>query len=269
MIKKKTKSNKLTYLVVLISILVLSWLSAVSQTGDAVTAVARELQARLQLTPEQATGVVKIFKMAQSQALMDRENFKGNALALIQAALRRRDMTDGLVEGLLTPEQKPIFADFKEKRKMSEEFFLLNEGLLLTEEQSAQVKQILDEYRELLIADRENMAALAQENGGDLLNDPYGNMQGGVGNMPGTVPGSVPGQVPNMMRGGMRSGGIPGELRGANEESRMLEAMKDQDAKKEKKIQKVLTEEQQKMYKDIIKMQQQEIKKRLEERRPS
>ncbi|MCX6580804.1 MAG: hypothetical protein NT166_11555 [Candidatus Aminicenantes bacterium] len=267
MIKKKRKSNKLTYLIVLISILVLSSLPAVSQTSDEATAVAREFQARLQLTPEQATGVVKIFKMAQSQALMDRENFKGNALALIQAAIRRREMTDGLVEGLLTPEQKPIFADFKEKRKMAEEFFLLNEGLLLTEEQSVQVKQILDEYRELLIADRENMAAMAAENGGDLLNDPYGNMQGGVGNMSGTVPGSIPGNVPSMMRGGMRGGGIPGELRGANEESRMLEAMKDQDAKKEKKIQKVLTEEQQKMYKDIIKMQQQELKKRLEERR--
>jgi hypothetical protein len=240
----------------------LTSLPAVSQTDDAVSAIARELQARLQLTAEQVTGVEKIFKMAQSQALTDRENFKGNALALIRAAMRRRDMTDGFVEKLLTPEQMPIFADYKEKRKMAEEFFQLNEGLQLTQEQSVQVKQILDEFRELIIADRENNAALADENGGDLLNDPYSTMPGGVGNRPGNVPGSMP----NMMRSGTH-GNIPGELRGANEESRMLEAMKDMDAKKEKKIEKVLTEEQQKLYKDIIKMQQQEIKKRLEERR--
>jgi len=269
MIEKKRKANKITYLIILMSILVLPSLSlpVVSQTVDAAAAVAAELQARLQLTPEQAAGVVKIFKMAQSQALTDRENFKGNALALIRAAMRRRDMTDGFVEKLLTPEQKPLFVDYKEKRKWTEEFFILDEGLQLSREQSLQVKQILDEYRELLNEDRENMAALAEENGGDLLNDPYGNMQGGVGNMSGTVPGSIPGNVPSMMRGGMRGGGIPGELRGANEESRMLESLKDLADKKEKKIQKVLTEEQQKMYKDIIKMQQQEMKKRLEERR--
>ncbi len=266
MMKKKNKSNKIVYLVVLMSILILSSLSALSQTSDVVSAVAMELQARLQLTTEQVTGVVKIYKMVQSQALMDRENFKGNALALIQAAMRRRDMADGFVEKLLTPEQKPLFVDYKEKRKMMEEFFILNEGLQLTEEQSVQVKQILDEYQEWIKADRENNEALAEENGSDLLNDPYNNMPGGVGNMPGTVPGSVPGHVPNMMRSGVH-GGIPGELRGANEESRMLEAMKNLDDKKEKKIEKVLTEEQQKIYKDIIKMQQQEMKKRLEERR--
>lgn len=261
MMKKKNKSNKIVYLIVLMSILVLSSLPVISQTEDAVSVVTKELQARLQLTAEQETGVVKIFKMAQSQALMDRENFKGNALALIQAAMRRREMTDGFVEKLLTPEQKPIFTDYKERRKMTEEFFVLNEGLQFTPEQSVQVKQILDEFREQLIADRENNAALAEENSGDLLNDPYSNMSGGVGNMSGN-------SVPGMMRNDMRGGGRPGELRGANEESRLLEAMKDLDDKKGKKIEKVLTEEQQKMYKDIIKMQQQEMKKRLEERPP-
>ncbi|MDQ1351621.1 MAG: hypothetical protein QG657_1926 [Acidobacteriota bacterium] len=262
--KKKNKSNKITNLIVLISILVLSSLPIVSQTGDPVSTITTELQARLQLTPEQVTGVVKIFKMAQSQALVDRENFKGNALALVQAAMRRREMTDGFVEKLLNPEQMPLFADYKERRKMTEEFFVLNEGLQLTQEQSVQVKQILDEYREWFKTERENSEALGDENSGDLLNDPYDNLQGGIGNRPGNVPGSMPNIMRNRTRGDM-----PGELRGANEESRMLEALKDLDAKKEKKIEKVLTEEQQKMYKDIIKMQQQEMKKRLEERRPS
>ncbi|HLP46535.1 MAG TPA: hypothetical protein VK469_11330, partial [Candidatus Kapabacteria bacterium] len=142
----KIKSNKLTYLLVLMSIILLFSLPAVSQvaqTVDPVTVVTRELQVQLQLTEEQGARVVKIFKMAQSQALMDRENFKGNALALIQAALRRRDMTDGLVEGSLTPEQKPAFVEYKQKRKWTEELFYLNEGLLLSEAQSVQVKQIL------------------------------------------------------------------------------------------------------------------------------
>ncbi|HLP59632.1 MAG TPA: hypothetical protein VK186_12410 [Candidatus Deferrimicrobium sp.] len=269
----KIKSNKLTYLLVLMSIILLFSLPAVSQvaqTVDPVTVVTRELQVQLQLTEEQVARVVKIFKMAQSQALMDRENFKGNALALIQAALRRRDMTDGLVEGSLTPEQKPAFVEYKQKRKWTEELFYLNEGLLLSEAQSVQVKQILDEHRELLKAERENMQAWS-ENSAEMLNDPYGNMYGGVGGvngMPGTVPvpGSVPGSVPGQLRQGGMRGDMPGELRGVNEESRLLETLKDQDSKKEKKIEKVLTEEQQKMYKDIIKMQQQELKKRLEER---
>lgn len=263
MMKKKNTSNKIGYLIVLMNILVLLSLPAVSQPDDAVSVIVRDFQARLQLTAEQVTGVEKIYKMGQSQALVDRENFKGNALALIQAAMRRREMTDGFVEKLLNPEQMPLFADYKERRKMTEEFFMLNEGLQLSQEQSVQVKQILDEYREWMKAEHENSQAMADENGGDLLNDPYDNLQGGIGNRPGNVPGTTP----NMMRNNMR-GNMPGELRGANEESRMLEALKDLDDKKEKKIQKVLTEEQQKMYKDIIKLQQQEMKKKLEEHPP-
>lgn len=270
MIIKKRKSNKITYLLILMGIFVLSLLPTFSQTSDPVTIIAKELQARLQLAEEQAARVVKIFKMAQSQAEMDRENFKGNALALIQAAMRRRDMTDGLVEGLLTPEQKPIFIDFKENRKRSDEFFILNEGLILSEEQSHQVKQILDEYQEMLKSERETIAALEEDNNVDMMNDPYGSMPGVADGIPGSVPGSMPGSVPGTMRrglsGGMRSD-IPGELRGVNQESRLLEAMKNQDAKKQEKIDKVLTEEQKKMYKDIIKMQEQEMKKKLEEHR--
>lgn len=268
MIKKEKKSIQIARLIILMSILVLFSLPApvISQTEDVVSATARDLQARLQLTEEQVVGVIKVYKMAQSQALTDRENFTGNALALLQAARRRREMVDGFVEKLLTPEQKPVFAEYKERRKMDEEFFELNEGLQLTQEQSVQVKKILDEYREWLKTELENNAAMADENGGDLLNDPYNNVPGAVGNMSGNVPGRTRGNVPTMMRSGVH-GDRPGELRGANEESRMLEAMKDLDAKKEKKIDKVLTEEQQKMYKEIIKLQQQERKKRFEESR--
>ena len=68
------------------------------------------------------------------------------------------------------------------------------------------------------------------------------------------------------LSGGMRSD-IPGEMRGVNQESRLLEAMKNKDSKKQEKIDIILTEEQKKMYKDIIKMQEQELKKKLEERR--
>ena len=74
MMIKKRKPSKIIHLLILIAIFVLSSLPMFSQKSDPVTTTAKELQARLQLTEEQVARVIKIFKMAQSQAEMDRQN---------------------------------------------------------------------------------------------------------------------------------------------------------------------------------------------------
>jgi hypothetical protein len=258
---KQTKINKINHLIVLIIIFLLPALAAVPGTGTAAPDVITRLQAQLQLTGEQATEVERIFKMAQSQAELDRENFKGNALALIESAKRRRDMSDSLCEALLNPEQKELFLAYKEKRKQEDGFFVLKEGLILTEEQSWQVKNILDEYRRQFEVDRQKLAA--EMAGG------YDQMGGGIG-MPGEMPYEMPYGTPYAMPGGV-PGGITGERRGSqalrhdgNMKYRLLDLMQELENKIAKKIKPLLTKEQDKMYEDIRKMQQAELKRRIE-----
>jgi hypothetical protein len=262
---KQTKTNKITHLIALTIIFLLPSLAAVPGTGTAAPGLTTELQAQLQLNDEQASEVERIFKMAQSQAELDRENFKGNALALIEAAKRRRDMSDSLCEALLNPGQKELFLAYKEKRKQEDGFFILKEGLILTEEQSWQVKNILDEYRRQFEADRQKLAA--------EITDGYDQMDSGLG-MPGEMPYGMPYGTPYVMPGGV-PGGMPGGLsgerrgsqglmRGGNMKYRLLDALQELENKTAKKIKPLLTKEQDKMYEDIRKMQQAELKRRIE-----
>ncbi len=254
---KQTKINKINHLIVLIIIFLLPVLATVPGTVTAAPNVITELQARLQLTGEQVTEVERIFKMAQSQAELDRENFKGNALALIESAKRRRDMSDSLCEALLNPEQKKLFLAYKEKRKQEDGFFILKEGLILTEEQSWQVRNILDEYRRQFEVDRQRLAA--------EMEDGYDQMDGGIG-----MPGEMPYGTPYVMPGGV-PGGMTGERRVSqahmsrgNMKYRLLDLMQELENKTAKKIKPLLTKEQDKMYEDIRKMQQAELKRRIE-----
>jgi hypothetical protein len=232
--------------------LLLPALPLVSQTSATVAALKVELRAQLQLTEEQEAEVERIFNMAQSQAELDRQNFKGHTIALIEAAKRRRNMTDSLVEALLSPEQKVLFRHYKEKRKQDEEFFILKEGLSLTVEQSFQVKNILDEYRGLFDPEQEQRRAQLEESGDQMMGYP--------GQMPGEVPGTLQGRNEVERRGRYDLG------RGKDMESRLLDALRDVDEKIAKKINPLLTKEQQKMYEGIRKMQQENLKKRLAER---
>lgn len=253
---KRRKIDGIIKVIGLMAILLLPALHVLSQTGTEISALKTELRAQLQLTEEQEAEVERIFKMAQSQAELDRQNFKGHSTALIEAAKRRRNMTDSLVEALLNPEQKVRFKGYKEKRNRDEEFFILKEGLSLTEEQSFQVKNILDEYRGLFDPEQEQMRAQLEERGDQMMGNP------------GQMPGEIPGALPGTMRGGydVERRGRYGFGRGENMESRLLDALKEVDEKIAKKINPLLTKEQQKLYEGIRKMQREELKRRLAER---
>ncbi len=259
---KKIKTNEITHFIVLIIIFLLSALPTQPQTGAAVPDMKTELRAQLQLTEEQLAEVERIFKMAQSQGELDRENFKGNAMALIEAAKRRRDMTDSLCEDLLKPEQKELFRAYKGKRKQEDGFFILKEGLILTEEQSYQAKKILDESRKEFEAEQQRMAAEMEEG--------YGDMGGGIGGMAGETPYGMPYGSPYGMPGGASGISDPRRsgqafMRAGNRESRLMDVMQELENKIAKKIKPLLTKEQDKMYEDIRKMQQAELKRKIEE----
>jgi hypothetical protein len=223
-------------------------------TASAETATG--LPAELRLTDEQLLQVEKVFKMARAQAKTDRESFKGNAPGLIEAARRRRDMIDHHIENLLNPEQKNVYADYKQNRRRDEEFFILTEGLLLTEEQQVKVKIILEEYREKLKSQRSKMRKQMGMPGGMRggMRDGTGGEMGGGRGMAGGTPG-----------GGMGRGGMTGGRRGPG--SGMMDVFKKYDSKKAKQIKTVLTKDQQKMYKAIRKMQQREMQERMQEQR--
>ena len=251
---KRRKTWQITKVIMLMGIFLLPALPMASQTGKAESARKIELRAQLQLTEEQEAEIERIFKMAQSQAELDRQNFKGNTVALIEAAKRRRAMTDSLVDALLKPEQKALFKNYQEKRKQDEEFFILKEGLSLTEEQSFQVKNILAEYRRLFDPEQEQRRAQLEESGDQLMGYP-----GSPGTRPGEIPGTLPGRTDIDRRGSYGPG------HGKDMETRLLDALKDVDEKIAKKINPLLTKEQQKMYVTIRKMQQEELQKRLAE----
>lgn len=258
----RKKMNAAQFVVVVVGLMVLSVMPAITQgagpgqetkeMAETPETTSTGLPAELKLTDEQARQVEKILKMEQGQAEKDRENFKGNALGLIQAARRRVSMVDFHIENLLTPEQKNVYADYKHKRKQNEELFILTEGLVLSEEQQVKVKIILDEYHEMMKADRDKMHRQMEMGGGGM---PGGGMDrddrgDGEGSMAGGPPGG------GMGRGGMRGPG-----------SGMADVFKKNDSKKAKQISKLLTKEQQKMYKDIRKMQQKEMQERMQEQR--
>ncbi len=236
---------------VLVLFLAIDVLPVLSQTAEPEPPAGGDLVVLLELTDEQAARLEKIVNMAKSQAKKDREAFKGNALGLIQAARRTREMSDSHISALLNPEQGPLFNEFKKRRRRNEEFFLLNEGLLLTEEQRIRVADILGEFR------RKSAAGRGQ------LKGRGGGMGDGV--MDGGMHGRGSGGMRGGGRGGMRGGGRGG-MRGGGD-SMMISAMKQWDTKKAKKIKTLLTKEQKEMYKDIRKMQKAEMKKRMEEMR--
>jgi hypothetical protein len=218
---------------------------------DGVPGVA-ELSERLQLNEQQISHVNKVFKMADSQAEKDRENYKGNPIALIEAAKRRRAMTDQHIESVLNDHQKQEYSNLKQFRGQNDELFILQEGLMLTKEQFSRIKTIVDNHHKMLESRRGGMrrgrGGPGMRNGGMVGGMSSGGMGGGMGR-------GVGRGVGPMGRGGAES-----------MHDRMLQNMKDMDAKKAKKIKKVLTKEQKVMYKEIRKMQKKEMEQRFQKR---
>lgn len=215
---KKLKTNENIW-IFLIAFLVLGVFSfAQDKAPDPLQEKLKVLTEQLNLTEAQVSQVEKVLKMVGGQASMDRETFKGNPEALITAAKRRLDMIDTQIENMITPEQMAKFDYYKKQRMRKWEFFMIKEGLVLNQDESEAIEDIIDKY------------SFGQ--GG--MREPMGGDFGGGG------PGRPGGPGGGMMRGG-RPGG-------------RMNPMKQIESKKNSEIKKVLTKEQWKQYKIIKKL---------------
>jgi hypothetical protein len=183
----------------------------------------------LDLDYRQVSRLREITEMEQSQARLDRENFKTNAAALVESARRRRAMVDSHIEEMLTDEQKETFERIKQQRMRQREMFTLTEGLLLTPDQQGQVREILEKNR----PDRK-----------------------------GKRPGGFDGPGMGMGRGGMMGGGRGGMRPGGRGGDRFRQKMDEMDSKKAKEIKKLLSPEQRELYKQVRSIQKVERKLR-------
>lgn len=208
------------------------------------------LSKALELTQQQADKVKEILMMVQSQAKRDRESFQGNSVALYQAALQRRRISDSCIEDLLKEDQLDQYAGYKERRAGEDEVLMWSEGLQLTDDQKEEVESILEEF-------------FMMEGTG------AGGKRGGMPPPGGQGPGGMGGGTGGSMRGG-RPGGMPGMggWRGGDEEmvERMTEMIKKREKKKAKEIKKILTAEQKVMWKPLVDFHLSQVEQRVKER---
>lgn len=220
-----------------------------------------QLKERLQLTPGQVDTVKIIIKMLQSQENLDRQNFKKNALALIAAAVRRAQMVEMKLSNELSDTQKTTLTEIKKEQNNDREFFTLKEGLLLTAEQAAEVKALLQIY-----ASKRPVRGDAYDNMLDLY-DPLDYGYGyGAGYAPGYgMQGNIPGTAQRNMPGTMQRDMIhPRRSYAMRMTEGLIEKLKEHEAKKEKAIEPILTKEQKILFNQLKKVRHKELEKILE-----
>ena len=229
--------------VAIVFILLFSQLATAQGTG--IEKQLEKLTQRLNLSEEQTARVREILQEVQLQKETDRQTYKTDALALIQAAWTRRNHVDNKIEPILDSQQVEEYKALRKLHPVDRELFVLTEGLCLNDEQIFDVEGILirlhNEYGQL-----SELMEMMDAGGGK----PGGPKGGGVGIGPGGG------------RGGM---GMPmGRGTGM-----MANMMKKIEAKKAKAIKKLLTDEQKELYEQIRKDRRQKMKeqmKRMKER---
>ena len=232
-----------------------------------------QLTQRLELTPEQVETVKDILKMIQGQDSLDRQNFAGNAQALVAAAVRRAQMAEIKLFNDLDDSQKIKLNQIKEEQKKDREFFSLKEGLLLTADQAPKIKALLQVYASKTFKRRDSYNDMADSM--DQMGYGYGYGSGygygpgyGYGSgygMPGTMPGNYPGNYPGNVPGNMQNN-MYGELQGArrpnpammNED--LIEDLRNHEADKEKAIEQLLTPEQKVLFNQLKEVRHKELK---------
>ncbi len=100
----------------------------------------------LVLDEQQNTRVQEILHMVEKQAEKDHSLYRGNPLALIEAAKRRVNMRDKLIFEILNQKQQQEFTNYLKLQEYNSEFFRLKEGLVLNRDQQAKIAVILDDY---------------------------------------------------------------------------------------------------------------------------
>ncbi|MCP5108508.1 MAG: hypothetical protein GY950_34300 [bacterium] len=216
-----------------------------------------QIKERLELKPGQVDSVKKIIKMLRSQKNLDRQNFKQNALALVAAAVRRAQMAEIKLTNELNDSQKATLMEIKKEQNKAREFFSLNEGLILTEEQAVKVKAILKiefSHRPVRGDTYNNMLGLYDPMG-------YGSGYGAQGNMPGAVPGTRHRNMPGTMQGNMMRTRRSNVMR---MNDGLIEKLRKHEAKKETAIEPILTPEQKILFNQLKEVRHKELEMILE-----
>ena len=78
------------------------------------------LTAQLELSDEQIDKVKKIYEMMDEQAKKDQDLNQDNPKALKDAAKARKEMTEQLIENILTEEQKRHWSEFTSNHAVEE-----------------------------------------------------------------------------------------------------------------------------------------------------
>ncbi len=144
----KTKAKNLWNSIFVLFFVGLGFSPLFSQQGIPILYNFQEdkLTVRLELNADQIDSLKKLGNMLQSQATQDRQNFKGNAQALLAAAERRALMADNLLTTLLDDSQKLKLKALKEEQISYRDVFVLKEVLVLDELQTAKVQLIIENY---------------------------------------------------------------------------------------------------------------------------
>ncbi|MCK5005644.1 MAG: hypothetical protein KAS21_11165 [Candidatus Aminicenantes bacterium] len=109
-----------------------------------------ELKLKLGLEKDQYEQLQKIYSASESQKKIDIDIFRSSSTALIRAAERRREITDSRVSEILTDLQNISFDKYRHERKKEEEMFRLKEGLILSRQQEIQIELIMAEDKDIL-----------------------------------------------------------------------------------------------------------------------
>jgi len=258
----------------LLTVLILFFISApiFSQLSGALLFEIQEdqLQKSLQLTPEQSESLKEIIRILGTQEKLDRQNFSGNALALVAAAVRRAQMAEFKLVSDLTDSQKKILMQIKEKQQKNREFFSLKEGLLLTQEQCGKVKALLQAFANKPLERRISYDPLDTMGYGYGYGNSFGYGPGyGYGSGYG-LPGSTQGYLPGN-RLGNRTGSLTGGMNNArrtnpammNED--LIESLRIHEAEKEEAIEKLLTPEQKKLFSQLKEARKKELQKMMDD----
>ncbi len=102
------------------------------------------------LDKKQLDEIHKIFAAAESQKKIDIDLFRSSATALIRAAENRREIMDSRIMDMLTDIQKRNFEAYLKERKSSDELFRLRNAVFLSDKQAVKIELIISVFRERL-----------------------------------------------------------------------------------------------------------------------
>jgi len=109
--------------------------------------LANELKVRLGLDKTQAEKLKEIFSAEEKQAKIDVGIYRSSAAALLRAAERRRSISFSRVRDILNDSQGMVFETWQAEWEKDRDLFRLTHALLLTQVQINRVALVVDEYR--------------------------------------------------------------------------------------------------------------------------